>query len=451
MRNSIVLVSLLVFSAPVAAQHEHHMAMDTVQTKKDETHNMKNADRSEDHSMHNMPSHMFSRNLPMNRNGSGTSWLPDATPMYMIMKRGKNIDWMFHGDIFLRYTHTDVFKNGTRGDDALDAPNWFMAMMNKKTGKKGLLNATIMISLDRITEGGNGYPLLIQSGETYHQQRLVDRQHPHDLFSGLTVGYTQMINKDVDVFGYLGYPGEPALGPPAFMHRISAMNNPDAPLGHHWQDATHITFGVVTAGLRYKNLKIDGSVFNGREPNEDRYNFDKLRFDSYSYRLSYNLPPGWAFQFSQGFVHEPEEKEPGVNVVRTTASVLFSRKISSSQQYDAALIWGYNDKSDGHREHSVLLEDNHRFGANVLYSRYEFVQKSAEELDLINQVDNKAFPIHSISVGYNRTLIENHAAALTAGTQIKFNFIPSGLQDLYGNVPVGAQVYIQLRPALHRH
>jgi len=255
----------------------------------------------------------------------------------------------------------------------------------------------------------------------------------------------------VDVFGYLGYPGEPALGPPAFMHRISAMNNPDAPLGHHWQDATHITFGVATAGFRYKNLKLDGSVFNGREPDEERYDFDKLRFDSYSYRLSYNPLPGWAFQFSQGFIHEPEEKEPGVNVIRTTASALFSRKISSSQQYDAALIWGYNDKSDGHREHSFLLEDNHRFGANVFYGRYEFVQKSPEELNLINLMDSKTFPLHSISLGYNRRLIENHTAALCAGAQLRLNFIPAGLKDLYGTVPVGAQVYVQLRPAMHSH
>ena len=34
-----------------------------------------------------------------------------------------------------------------------------------------------------------------------------------------------------------------------FMHRPSAADDPFAPLGHHWQDATHEAFGVVTTGL----------------------------------------------------------------------------------------------------------------------------------------------------------------------------------------------------------
>ena len=166
---------------------------------KKDMHDMKNMDMS-GHHMDEMPSHSFSRNLPMNRNGSGTSWLPDASPMYMIMKTGSNTDWMFHGNIFLRYKNTDIFKNGKRGNDKLDAPNWFMVMMNHKVGRNGLLNATAMISVDRLTEGGSGYPLLLQSGETYNGQRLVDKQHPHDLFSGLSMGYTQAINEEIDIY-----------------------------------------------------------------------------------------------------------------------------------------------------------------------------------------------------------------------------------------------------------
>src|SRR5690606_17825074 len=110
---------------------------------------------------------------------------------------------------------------------------------------------------------------------------LVDHQHPHDLFSELSVAYTYMISDDVDVFAYLGYPGEPAFGPVAFMHRPSSLYNPDAPISHHWQDATHILFGVGTLGFRYKAFKMDGSLFTGTEPDEDRYNFDTPRFNSW--------------------------------------------------------------------------------------------------------------------------------------------------------------------------
>lgn len=460
----IIITGLLLYNQFVFAQHEHH-AKDTVPVKKD-TLKKKPSDNKRmdhaDHSMHDMdnmkaiPSHSFSRNLPMSRNASGTAWNPDASPMYMWMKQTPKTDpmaigWMFHGNIFLRYTNTDIFNNGKRGDDKFDAPNWFMAMMNRAVGKKGLFNATAMISLDRLTEGGDGYPLLFQSGETWKGNRLVDRQHPHDLFSALSIGYTQMINKDIDVFGYIGYPGEPALSAPAFMHRVSSMNNPDAPLGHHWQDATHITFGVATLGFRYKQLKLEGSVFTGREPDEDRYDFDKARFNSYSYRLSYNPTANWALQFSQGFIEEPEASEPGVDVARTTASVLYAKSIDANKHYSAALIWGLNDKGEDHKEHSLLLEDNFQFGKNALFSRYEFLQKSTEELDLESELGHATFDVHVFSLGYNRSILQKSIFELTAGTKATINFPAKELKPLYGKLPVGFQVYIQLRPSLHKH
>jgi hypothetical protein len=324
-------------------------------------------------------------------------------------------------------------------------------MMNKKIGEKGLLNATAMISLDRLTEGGKGYPLLFQSGETWKGHRLVDRQHPHDLFSALSFGYTQMFSKDIDMTVYVGYPGEPALGATAFMHRVSAMNNPDAPLSHHWQDATHITFGVGTLGFRYKNFKVEGSVFTGREPDENRYNFDKARFDSYSYRLSFNPTENWAMQFSQGFINSPEALEPDEDVTRTTASVLYSKEWKKGHHYDAAFVWGYNHKNDGHNEHSVLLEDNHSFGKNALYSRYEFVQKAKEELDLHNGYADKIYNIHAFTGGYSRQLTNFNSIDLVAGTQATIYGVGKSLQSLYGKTPISFEIYLHLRPALHKH
>jgi hypothetical protein len=326
-----------------------------------------------------------------------------------------------------------------------------MTMMNHKVGKKGLFNATAMLSLDRLTEGGDGYPLLFQSGETWKGERLIDRQHPHDLFSALSVGYTHAINKNADVFGYFGYPGEPALGAVAFMHRVSSMNNPDAPLGHHWQDATHITFGVGTLGFRYKSFKAEGSIFTGREPDENRYDFDKPRFDSYSYRLSLNPTENWALQFSQGFIESPEALEPGEDVTRTSASVLYAKKLRMDDHFTAAAIWGLNSKHDDHKEHSLLLEGNYQFMKNALYSRYEYVQKSNEELDLGNGFPEKNFNIHAFAAGYNRRLTNFCKMELVGGTQFTIHGVDKDLQSLYGKTPVAFQIYLQLRPSLHKH
>lgn len=443
MKKLVLFLVTLVISFTAFSQHEHHTMQNTLSKKTDTT-------KSND-LMHTMPSHAYSRNLPMSRNGSGTGWNPDASPMYMWMRSKAKTDWMFHGNIFLRYTSQDVFSAGSRGGDEFSSPNWFMAMMNRKVGSKGLLNATAMISLDRITDGGNGYPLLFQSGETYKGQRLIDRQHPHDLFSALSIGYTQTLNKVMDVFVYVGYPGEPALGAPAFMHRISAMNNPDAPLGHHWQDATHITFGTGTLGIRYKNFKAEGSVFTGREPDEERFGFDKPKFDSYSYRLSYSPTVNWTLQFSQGFIKSPESLEPGENVKRTTGSVLYARKLKSLSHISAAAIWGLNDKGADHQEHSFLLEGNYQFRKNALYTRYEYVQKSKEELDLDNSYPHRNFNIHGFGIGYNRQIMQIKKADITAGTQFTLYGVDKDLRTLYGRMPVGFQLYIQIRPSFHNH
>jgi len=463
----VTLFSLLMNKA--FSQHEHHRMPDTTKSvtqkkqpvqkrktgvvKKDSVQ-MKPAMDTMDHSMHSMsamPSHAYSRSLPMSRNGSGTGWNPDASPMYMWMRSSAKTDWMFHGSLFLRYTNQDIFSAGSRGAIKFDAPNWFMAMMNRKIGDKGLLNATVMMSLDPLTEGGNGYPLLFQSGETWNGQRLVDRQHPHDLFSGLSVAYTHMLNKHIDLFGYFGYPGEPALGATTFMHRVSAMNNPDAPLGHHWQDATHITFGVGTLGIRYKTFKAEGSIFTGREPDEDRYDFDKATFDSYSYRLSFNPTANWAIQFSQGFIKSPEALEPGEDVTRTTASVLYAGKLNQGDHFSAAAIWGLNDNGPDHKEHSFLLEGNYQFLKNAVYSRYEYIQKSKEELDLDNGFPDRNFNIHAFTVGYNRQLLNFKSIDLMAGSQFTINGVDKDLQDLYGKTPVGFEIYLQVRPMLHKH
>lgn len=453
------IIASLGFSA-VQAQHEHHMSKDTAGTvekadkMKQDTmpmppghHHMEGMDMDMDMNM----THAYSRNLPMSRNGSGTSWMPDESPMYMYMANAGKTSFMMHGNVFLRYNSQDVTNKGTRGGSKWDAPNWFMGMMNTPVGKRGLFNATLMLSFDQLVMGNGGYPLLFQSGETWNNKPLVDRQHPHDLFAALSVGYTYMINKDIDVFAYLGYPGEPAISAPAFMHRVSAMNNPDAPLGHHWQDATHITFGVGTLGFRYKQLKAEFSSFTGREPDENRYDFDKPLFDSYAYRLSYNPSKQWALQVSQGFVHSPEALEPDENIVRTTASAMHTKLLRAPNSFIASTaVWGLNSKGHGHKEHAFLLESNLQLNKNTIYGRYEFVEKSTHELQLENTFGETKFNVHAFTLGYNRAVLTRFKTTLSAGVQGSLYAADKALNPIYGKNPLSAEVYLRISPAWHR-
>ncbi|WP_221390318.1 hypothetical protein [Dyadobacter sp. NIV53] len=471
MKNTFSILAfagIIATALPVVAQHEHHPepARDTT---KHEMHHMQEHEMKghnlEKHEMQGMEhkeemqhaihmTHNFSLSLPMNRNGSGTGWQPDATPMYAYMKHKNQWNFMLHGSLFVRYTSQNFNNKNKRGSDSkLSFPNWVMGMAQRQVGENGLLAIRGMVSLDRLTDGGAGYPLLFQSGETWNGNPLIDRQHPHDLISELSVGYTQRINDKLDLTVYAGYPGEPALGPTAFMHRMSAFNNPDAVLGHHWQDATHITFGVVTAGVRYGKFKLEGSGFTGREPNENRFNFDKPRFDSYSYRLLFNPSSNWALQVSRGFIKSPEAGHHDENVNRTTASVQHSKSFNTKNRWiSSSLVYGLNDSGKNHRENSLLAESNLQWDKWAFYGRYEWIQKSAEELGLVwyDEVPKDKFPVSAFTLGLNRQLFSFSNTLLQAGIQASFYAIDKNLQPVYGRSPVSGQVYLRFTPAIMR-
>jgi hypothetical protein len=453
----IILVLLITFLiVPSARAQDHHQPTDTLGGRSSDDmngqhihHHQEEAQGMKENVM-NMPmNHAFSLNLPMSRNGSGTSWLPDASPMYGYMLHKDSWMFMFHGDIFPRYNQADLFNKGKRGAAKWDAPNMLMAMGQRKTGKNGLFHFNIMLSADALISGDSGYPLLFQSGETWKGKPLVDRQHPHDLFSELSVSYAYALSKKADLYAYFGYPGEPAIGPVTFMHRPSAMFMPDAPIGHHWADATHITFGVATLGFRFDRFKLEASSFTGREPDENRYNFDKPLFDSWSGRLSYNPGENWSLQVSHGFIKSPEAQHPGEDVNRTTASATFVYPFSSRVYFASTALWGQNKMSGHGSSNSALLEATLKSNRVVLYTRYEWVEKSVEELDLdplIYGDPENLFPVNAISLGMGYDLFSIGNLNIACGGQLSFYKAGQALRTLYGSSPVSGQLYLHIYP-----
>ncbi|RYU89520.1 hypothetical protein EWM62_14470 [Mucilaginibacter terrigena] len=449
MKIYLLTLCLLIMAITAKAQQMDHMEHNST-TKKAAPHDHAKmmAETQRDTTHHMSMSSQFSLDLPMNRDGSGTSWVPDETPMYMYMVHSKKWMHMFHGSFFARYNKQDLFNKGSRGGGQVDAPNWFMYMAQRRMGSNGLFAINTMFSLDPFTVGAGGYPLLYQTGESYKGNKLVDRQHPHDLFAELSIAYTQRVAKNTDISLSVGMPGEPALGPPVFMHRVSAMNNPDAPLSHHYADATHITFGTATLGFRYKNVKLEGSVFTGREPDEHRYNFDKPRFDSYSVRLSVNPSKEWALQVSNGWLKSPEEAEPHDDVNRFTASAIHTKMLGNNSYTATTLVYGQN-RHHGKTQPAVLLEHSLQLNKTAIYGRYEYVQKDAGEMDLETLFSaDPNFNINAITLGTNRILATYKQTNITLGLQATLNASPKALTPLYGTAPVGFQVYLRITPSL---
>ena len=385
---------------------------------------------------------------PMSRESSGTSWVPDSTPMYGHMLMFGEDMLMLHGGIFPRYTNV----SSRRGDDRIDAPNWIMGMFSHPFGENAQLGLRLMMSFDLLTEGGRGYPLLFQSGESWNDQALHDRQHPHDLFSELSIAYSQKLTRDVSGYFYFGYPGEPAIGPPAFMHRLSAMDGPDAPIAHHWQDSTHIVFGVATAGLQWRNVKVEGSVFTGREPNEERYDFDRPRFDSYGGRISWNPTSNLALQVSHGYINSPESLEPDLKLHRTTASAIYNLPLGHDTNWSNSFVWGQNDATGEGKTQSFLLESNYQRGRDTVYGRWERVEKSGHELVLREVDHHRIFTVNAASIGYVRDLTHGKGIDIGLGGQFTLNLWSDGLDRYYGDeIGYGFQVFLRIRPSLHSH
>src|SRR2546426_828080 len=202
-----------------------------------------------------------------------------------------------------------------------------------------------MLSTDPWGVGSAGSPLLLQTGESNRRVPLHDHRHPHDLFMELAALYEAAVGGNLGLSVYLAPVGEPAVGPVAFPHRPSAADDPLAPISHHWQDGTHITFGVVTAGGFTRAVKLEGSWFNGREPDEHRTGFDYSgrRLDSYSARLTVNPDPRWSVSAWYGYLKSPEELHPDESLHRYGAAALTTQPFGRRGQWATALIWGAND------------------------------------------------------------------------------------------------------------
>jgi hypothetical protein len=374
---------------------------------------------------------------PMTREASGTSWQPEAAPHEGVHWTSGAWMGMVHGFIDVVFDH----QGGPRGDDKVFAPSMVLVMAQRPAGG-GTFGARAMLSSDPATIGKRGYPLLLQTGETADGQTpLVDRQHPHDAAMELALTYSHGLGQASSVFVYAGLPGEPALGPPSFMHRFSGVSIPEAPIAHHWLDSTHIAFGVLTGGIVRDTVKVEASAFNGREPDEHRWNIERPRFNSYSARLTWNPSPAWSLQGSFGRLKEPEELEPGVDIDRTTVSASYHRG-GEDRQWQTTLAWGRNAKDPGESTDVLLLESTYRRGRQTLFARAELAEK--DELFESGPLAGRVFDVGKVSAGYIHDFPALGHLVLGAGALGSVHFLPGELGPAYGSRnPTGLMLFVR--------
>jgi hypothetical protein len=299
-----------------------------------------------------------------------------------------------------------------------------------------------MVSPDPLM-GPSGYPLLLASGETANgRDRLIDRQHPHDFLMELSASASQNIGPKSSLFLYAALPGEPAFGPPAFMHREAILDSPEAPISHHWLDSTHISFGVVTAGIIRDRVKIEVSRFNGREPDQHRWDIETAPLDSTSVRLSWNPSSTLALQASWGHFIDPEQLEPGVNQKRLSASALYAREIRPGWKFASTLAWGRKTVK-GHNDDAYVAEASLKHQRWTVFGRGEMI----ENRELVASVENgPGYQVGKVSLGAIHDFQIADHLAIGAGGLFALNFVPSALSPFYGaNSPTGLMAFLRLK------
>ena len=327
-------------------------------------------------------------------------------------------------------------QSGDRGGKEFVAPNWWMLMGMRKT-PRGLFSVEGMLSLDPATVGGDGYRELFQAGEAYRGNAIVDRQHPHDLFMRLAAWWRVPLSASTAFTLRGGAVDSPALGPIPFMHRASAFDNPMAPLTHHVFDSTHVSFGVATASFDAGRWTFEGSVFNGREPDEHRWDFDFGRMDSVSGRVWFKPTPRWALQVSTGHLVSPEQLEPG-NIERTTASLSWTR-ISGNDLASITAGYGRNDRTGDARQ-AGFVEGAKHWRGNTIYTRVErtFLDHAIADV-----------AVTAFTVGGVRDILSGRGLESGVGAGVTFYATPSLLDHSYGPRPMSFQVFFRLRRSDH--
>lgn len=404
--------------------------------------------------------------MPTNTNGaspmllfaSGTAWEPKQTPhSAWHLPPWHGWELMLHGDLFLAFDQ----ETGPRGIGKISSSNFLMLMEQHRLSHGSLLLRG-MFSAEPLTTPHGGFPELFQTGETYHGAPLVDRQHPHDVFGELSATYLLPLGENrLQWLAYGALSGEPALGPVAYIHRASAMDLPRAPLGHHLQDSTHISYGVLTSGLIAGSagkvqLKLEASAFNGREPDERRYTMDFAPLDSWSARGSGRIGERWAVQYSFGRLVRPEAIEPG-NVDRQTASVSYSRA-SGNHEWLNTILWGRNRKGFvTSPQNSYLLESLLHRRRNSVFTRLELVDKDElfppeqtyppTQSATTSALIGRQFRIGAYTFGASHSLKQDAHWDVALGADLTFYSMQQTLNPIYGADPVGWQVFLRGRPA----
>lgn len=365
---------------------------------------------------------------------------------------GPNWQWSVESNVFVGYNKqlrkfTDF--------DAVESQNWIMATAARVAGPW----TTVVVAggtLEPFTLADLGSPQVFQTGETFQNAPLIDYQHPHDLAMHLGADVMRAVGPARITLG-AALVGGPPIGPTAFMHRASAIENPQVPLSHHQLDATHITHGVARGIVEWRGARLEGATFRGREPDEQRTDLDLGRLDSQAVRIGYTRG-SWDAQVSAAWLTRPERLST-YDAERRTASLSYLRG-GGDQTVAVTVAAGQNREAHGNLE-AYLAEAVVRPSRGwAAYTRVEWLDKDILDAGF-HPVgvghSHRQSRVGAFTLGGVKDLVTGAFGRLGVGADVTTYRVPANLQDSYGR-PLSMHVFVRYYGRLgtsvvptHRH
>lgn len=374
--------------------------------------------------------------------GTGTSWQPDASPLYAVIPHADRWGFMIHGNLYTGYD----WAGSERGSQRFMGRNTLLGAAFR-TFRRSELLLRLALSFEPLTVGERGYPLILQTGQTRDgETRVHDRQYALDFFRELSAMYSWQVTSKWAGMIYLAAAGEPALGPGSFTQRVSASPDPFAPIGLQWHESSHSSFGVLTVGAFTRSVRLEASWFNGNVPGPRRYGIYLRMPDSYSARVTWNPNPAWSAQASYGFLEQPVALDPERSEHRLTVSASHTRWNTGEEGLASTVSLALRAHAPGRASVAALAESYWNIDRrNAVYGRFEYVQKSGIELQLA-QPSRALHSVGTLALGY--VYYFGPFISLTPGLGLRASVspLPSELERDYGTrAPLNLMVYAQLR------
>jgi len=190
--------------------------------------------------------------------------------------------------------------------------------------------------------------------------------------------------------------------------------------------------------------KLEASRYNGREPDQHRYDIETGALDSTAARLSWNPTQRWALQASWADEIGPEQLEPGVDQHKVSMSAIYTVPFGDHGWWSTTAAWGRRSSEGLDLDAWVLESAVKPDAAWTVFARAERVDNDELTPAVLGR-HGPVFTVGKVSLGAIHDWALSPHVSFGLGGLYAFDFVPGALDVAYGDDPRGAMAFVRLK------